>query len=297
MSIVPTIIKFGLRVTSKVKTCASLISPSKVETLGLKMKSPVLSDCVHISEQNKHWKSLVDDLNSYIKPENFLGSGREAEVYKVNGNYILRIEKIKEKLKMPQDFKPHKDFFEGKNYGQAVAVSKDGTVSINKFVKGKPLYGSNWNINKSITKEQYMKTFNEIKTLPDETFVDYIKDIINIRKKGYNIDSVNPNNFLLDKKKINIIDIAPDKVKPKIMLEDFDSLINKNQLYSLLKSMSKSEIKIFADEIKAFYDRMLKIARKEGYNFQIPSLNNRELQDITTYLYHKNWNMINLMLY
>ena len=40
---------------------------------------------------------------------------------------------------------------------------------------------------------------------------------------------------------------------------------------------------------------MLKIAHKEGYKLHIPDINYNEFQDITTYLYHKDWEMIDLI--
>ena len=266
------------------------INPELIK--GLRFEASAIGDTVCFSRES--WQKLIPNLQEKINSRTFLGSGIEASVYRLDENYVLRISN-KTKSIGKQHFKPLQDIFDGRNYGQAVAISDDGMVTINKFVKGKPLYGPNWNIRKSITLEEFYKGFNEIKALPDETFADYIKNVINIRKRGYNIDSINPNNLLLDGKKINIVDIKRHNIEPKIEIKDFDSIINKFHLKALLAEMTPTEIKNFADEIKLFYDRMLKIAHKEGWKLHIPDINYNELQDLTTYLYHKDWKMIDLM--
>ena len=132
--------------------------------------------------------------------------------------------------------------------------------------------------------------------MPDESFAEYIRNVIKIRKNGYDIDEVNPNNLLLDGKHLNIIDLERRETEPIIKIEDFNAFINYHHMFGILKNMSQEERNAFADEIKSFLDRMAEISKKEGYPIQIPELNHNKLQEITTYLYHKDWDIINAMV-
>lgn len=85
-------------------------------------------------------------------------------------------------------------------------------------------------------------------------------------------------------------------MSPKICLDDFDALFNEKHLHYICENMSECEIKEFAEEIKNFYDRIISIAQKEGYEIHVPLLNNRELQDLKVYLYHKDFDMARVWL-
>lgn len=223
-----------------------------------------------------------------IYPKEKINQGKDATVYSTNfDGYVLRLNHgtVFDSSKLKPVKTPN-------NY--ILAADKNDTMRIMKFVKGKPLYGLNWDIHRRISKEDYIKTFNEIKALPDKTFADYIKNIINIRKSGYNTDEINPNNILLDGEQLNIVDLTKEDVEPKIKIKDFDPLVNKYMLRRVLSNMSKGEIEKFADEIKNFYDRMIQIAKKEGYELCMPDLDHGKLQDITTYLYHKDMAILSL---
>ncbi|MBO5948301.1 hypothetical protein J6Q66_05640, partial [bacterium] len=92
--------------------------------------------------EDKDWKKLVPLLNFSIKKNNYLGGGAEADVYKINDKYVLRLFGGT-KFVMPQTFTPQLDIFQGRNFGQPVAISRDGKVSINKLVSGHSLYNVN----------------------------------------------------------------------------------------------------------------------------------------------------------
>ena len=203
--------------------------------------------------------SIEDEIKS-IKPESFINEGHEASVFETNNkNYVLRI--VNGKTYNPKDLIPVND-----GNGLIVAVNQQNTVQLQKYVKGEPLYERPWNIWESnLTKDEYLETFDKIKNLPDESFTEYIRNILNFRKCGYEIDSVNPNNILLDGNHLNIVDIEKrSMVKPYLFLSDFDALVDRMHVDEMLSQMNKQEINKFAGDIKVLYDRIMNIAKQEG---------------------------------
>ena len=104
-----------------------------------------------------------------------------------------------------QKFKPVIDIFEGKNFGQPVAISENHQVSINRFVNGNIMYKC-----MDYNPDVYLKKLEEYSALPDKTLEEFIADVAFINKKGFRIDESNPENFLFNPvtKKIGIVDIC-----------------------------------------------------------------------------------------
>ena len=203
--------------------------------------------------------SIGEEFKS-IKPESFINEGQEASVYETNNkNYVLRI--VNGKTYNPEDLIPVND-----GNGLIVAVNPQNTVQLQKYIKGEPLYEKPWNIWESnLSKDEYLETFDKIKSLPDESFTEYIRNVLNFRKCGYEVDSINPNNILLDGNHLNIVDIEKRSfVEPYLFLSDFDALIDYMHLDEMLSQMNKQEIKKFAGDIKVLYDRIMDIAKQEG---------------------------------
>ena len=195
-----------------------------------------------------------------IKKDRFLNSGREAHVYKTNKeDYVLRI--VNDHKYIPEEMIPVED-----GNGLILATNSDNTVQLLKYVKGEPLYSEGWNIfYPHISKDEYVETFNKIKNLPDESFAEFIRSLKNIREKGYDIDSFNPNNILLDGNHLHIVDIdKKPNVRNDIFMTDFVPVIDFFHMREMLSQMSKKEAKNLTDEIKSLFARFANIAKKEG---------------------------------
>lgn len=228
---------------------------------------------------------IADHLNE-IQLKDEINEGIDAVVYKTNyDGYVVRVLKDKE-------FKPQNLEMLHNTNTIILASDKDDTEQLMKFVKGEPLYSKGWKFNIPMNKDEYMKHFDMIMNLPDKTFSDYISDVINIRKNGYNIDSINPNNFLLDGEHINIVDLEKSDIKPVIKLSDFSPLINLEHISKILETMSHDEIDVFSDKIKIFYDRMITLSKQQNQDVKMPEIDNTRLQSIEEYLYHKHWDML-----
>ena len=219
-----------------------------------------------------------------------INGGRHADVYSTNfDGYVVRLiygtkfdSKLLNKVEDPN--------------GLILAADSENNIQLMKFVKGEPLYGNHWIGDNPISKKKYFKEFKKIKNLPDRTFAEYIRNIMQIRKNGYNIDNVNPNNFLLDGEHIGIVDLEKDfNIRPQLNLNDFDPLVNKNRLVGIISTMTHQELHYFAGEIRKFYDRLINIASDEGYTISVSKTkdNCAYKMHIINYLYYENWAMIN----
>lgn len=229
-----------------------------------------------LPQQADTFTRTIPDFKDITKGK-FIHQGREAEVYKTNNeNYVLRI--IKNHIYNPEELKPVND-----GNGLIVAANKNNTIQLLRYMKGEPLYGRNWNIVYSeLNLSEYLETFNKIKNLPDEAFSEYMQTLENIRKHGYDIDAFNPNNILLDGKKIHIVDIAKKKDTLKgVHITDFYALVDYFHVKNFMSAMSNEEKIKFCNDVEMLYDRIIAIAQKEGYTLQralpIPNYQGKEL--------------------
>ena len=170
-------------------------------------------------------ENLIDlDINfdKYITSENFLGEGGEAIVYAIDENFVIRLVNTDNVAK--QKFKYVKDIFDkDKNFGQPIAISEKGNITINKRVKGEPLYSNIKYQSETIEDEiiqinKYLETLEKYSNLDDFTLKNFIKDAIYLLSKGFIIDPCNPTNYLYDSenKKINILDLFKNKGNDKL---------------------------------------------------------------------------------
>jgi len=230
--------------------------------------------------------NILDNLKK-IKLKEQINAGRSAKVYKTNfDGYVIRL--VHNCKFTPKELKPVND-----SNGLIIAENGDNTIQLMKFMRGEPLYGNDWKISCPVSKTDYLKTFNIVRNLPDKTFSDYIQKVINLRKIGYDIDTINPNNFLLDKDTINIVDIDKHVIGPwtKIDLDDFNAFVNKRQIKYVIRNMNLLELRQYAKDIRVFYDRMAKIAQEEGYDIGTPKFRyiSSDATNIIACLYNKKW--------
>ena len=231
-------------------------------------KKPLTQDvvCFSTPQTDTDWKELVPKLNSYITKNNFLGSGSEAKVYKLNDKYVLRLYGGTKTVK-PQQFNPLADIFEGRNFGQPVAMSSDKSVSINKLVSGKHLYKVNGTDEKA-----YMESLRKYSELPDEVLEDFVENVAFLNSKGYRIDEGNPENFLYDeaKQKIGIVDICKkgssslDLFGPYSHYWILDPLANGHDYAEMYKKLDLPERKEMIELILKLEDRIKPMCKKHG---------------------------------
>lgn len=155
-----------------------------------------------------------ENLDKYITDKNFIGKGTYAKVYNIDDDYVLRIFNEISKI---GDTKlvENKDIFEGKNFGQAVFVAKDGSeISINKKVNGHILYKvSDVLDNPNFDIEGYISDLKKYLQISEQIIKLFIEDILYIHTKGFLVDYSNPENFLYDEQrgKITSIDLMKNK--------------------------------------------------------------------------------------
>lgn len=212
------------------------------------------------------WESLVPDIENYLNPENFIGSGGEADVYGLGENYVLRFFGGKHSDIVKSDFKAVPDIFEDKNFGQAVATNSE-RVSINKKVKGVCLYKVN-----NFNEQEYMQRLREYSELPDKTLDEFVSDIAYINSKGYRIDQSNPENFLYDKAngKIGIIDLCRKGSSSLDLYEPYghdwvlDPLVNGHDFMEIYEKASVSTRKEMMAHLTKLENRILPMCEKHN---------------------------------
>ncbi len=259
----------------------------------LKPKSPANAWVRRFFNSNDTFKRTTFDVNKDLKKVRLkekINEGRTSEVYKTNFiGYVIRI--IRGTYFEPKALTPIDD-----PNGLTIAEDAYGFTKLMKHIKGEPLYGKGWIIDHEIPVKQYMDAFEQILNLPNKTFAQYIQDVINIRKNGYDIDEINPNNFLLDGKRIRIIDLEKKTgTKPQIMLRDFDPFVNKYHLVRLLRKMTLEDIYAFSEKIKYFYNKIINVAQQEGYDLNIEKTCDdgyAKREHLINYLYYKDWDII-----
>lgn len=225
-----------------------------------------------ISLPLRSYERLLSQLDTKIKSTNFLGGGVEAEVYRLDNEYVLRMVGGTKSVGNRR-FKPVQDIFEGRIFGQQVAVSEDGLVSINRFVPGNKLYKVNDALhNENFNPESYLKTLKRYTELPTNTLENFVDDIAFLNKKGYRIDQSNPGNFLYNPKtgKIGIVDISKKGSSSLDLFEPYshdwvlDPLVNGHDIFEIYKKMSPNQRKEMFELITKLENRILPLCEKHG---------------------------------
>lgn len=228
---------------------------------------------------------IKDESLPNLKLGTEINRGNEAVVYSVKNNpeWVVRVEH-----KDKPDFSELgiDDFDDNPN---VITTSKSGECQILKRLKGDPLYGKNWKISAKISPLRYFQEIEKIKKIPDEAFVKYCRDIIELRKDNMEIDTINPNNILYDKnkKEFNLVDVKKKiGVDKKLYIQDFYPFIDSRRLSTLYRHSGDLTRYAIGKNVREFLDRMIEIAKKEGYEIKVADINRHRLQDFVTHLYH-----------
>ena len=230
------------------------------------------------------WRPLVKDLESKINKRNFIGGGSEAKVYNIDDNYVLRL-RCGEKSVKGQKFTQAEDIFEGRNYGQAVAVGTNPNITICKKVPGKQLYVIAPHTDYKVDVKNYMENLKKYASLSDEALENFVENVAFINSKGWTIDHSNPENFLFDEKtgKINILDLHEKNSSSLDIFEPYghdwilDVLINGHDIMEIYETMTPLERKEWFDIISKLEERILPMCEK--HNIPKTKWNKKEQMD------------------
>lgn len=188
-----------------------------------------------------------EDLEKEIKPENLLGKGSHSKVYKFSDpkldKWVIKVEQDC----MLRLANTEQNEFKGINVGQEITNSWK-IFSILKKIEGEPHSVKNWSdraaehdftVTKSEAKD-FLSSLEKIADFPQSTFDDYAKQLKILSDKGFKMDSINPNNLLIDydNKKISIIDFfraSDDSIKNSGL-----DLINSLLDFSCFKSYNRT---------------------------------------------------------
>jgi len=234
-----------------------------------------------------------ESKNLYYTPEFKLGgiinSGIEATVYDIK-NYKNLVARVERNYK----FNPYR-LKQVKNDIRGVIASSDyEKVRVMTKFSGEPLYGKGWDLRKKPDQQIFESTLDKLNELPDSTYSQLIEDIINIRKKGFDIDNINPNNFLLDmkSKKINIVDISESNegIKGVDLGDIIEPLLDDRRIMYLDKLNETTKAKI-----KSFIDRIIAIGQSKNLKFELEKPNHSRLQNSLVYIYHDDKKMIDFI--
>ena len=275
----------------KIQACSLIFTGNTIPKTKLVSRDYILAKLLGIDTFVRTTFDIKNDLKN-IRLKEKINEGRSREVFKTNFDGIVVGLAHGAKFR-PKELKE----FDDPN-GLILAKDGSGSTCLMKHIKGEPLYGKDWKLPCIKGKTHYLDNLDMILNLPDETFAEYIRKVIKIRKTGYNIDTVNPNNFILNDNHIEIVDLEKSSVRPVIKLGDFDPFIDNTHILRVLKQMNQEEREDLANKIKMFYVRMRKIAARENQNIgkPTPCLNNSYKDNAKVYLYYKKWKKLNELI-
>ena len=202
---------------------------------------------------------------SDLKTGKLINSGYEASVYALK-NFDSLVVKT-------NSFNPNELVWDVNPFTHTLLSSKNKKTTVMKRIEGKPLHGKEWSSMTTPFVTSYKMELYRLLKAPEKAFVDYINTVKNLRKNGYQIDTVNPNNILYDKKrqKFNIVDIQKkDKSSlNEICFDDFTAFWDDVRLLSIYDKanfISKFQV---AKLVKKLIQKIETICLKQGCNIEI----------------------------
>ncbi len=227
--------------------------------------SSLKSDDINCTDQFKssipEGYSINDLIDLAQKPKNQIGMGANSVVYNIPllDDYVLKVLNKDD----PNNINI-KEFPSSVNLGQPVWQNPDNLrMLILKKINGNEHSIPNWSNTiwdneiyspRSVTKEQaklYFSQISDIALFPQSSYDSFAADTKLLSDKGYKLDSINPNNLIVDNKKKQLHVIDYFKVKPK------ESDIYQNSYLDL------SAIILDFTLLPEFYDNLDKDDQKE----------------------------------
>jgi len=139
----------------------------------------------------------IEEVNKSLKDLKEIGEGGNAIVYNINDNFVVRVIKRTSKVEMTEKINNINpvSVFPGYNFGQIVANTDIKSITILKKQNGTPIE------DKTTSVEQYIENIKKASNLPQETFDNFVKDVVYLEENNYMIDPSKSNNFLIELKK------------------------------------------------------------------------------------------------
>lgn len=225
---------------------------------------------VEIVKKMPKGAQISDLINSAQNPENIVGQGANSIVYNIPylDDYVLKVLNKDDPNKIDMN-----EFPSDVNLGQPVWQDENNPrLLILKKIEGKEHSIPNWSrtvgVPLLVTKEQSTKFAQQLLTIasfPQVAFNQFAKDVKVLSDKGYKLDSINPNNLIVDKEKQQIHIIDYFKVKPK------ETHLYQNSCFDLIAvtcdftlfpeyfdNMSEKEKQLTINSVKTITDKMYK---------------------------------------
>ncbi len=215
-------------------------------------ESPLPQELLELMPQNTTIQEIIAQAQ---KEENKLGQGANSIVYTIpefNG-YVLKVLNKDDPNKIDL-----KEFPSSVNLGQPVwQDDKNPRVLILKKIQGEEHSIPNWSntVGKPLQvtirqAKQFANQLAQIAQMPQKSFDQLAFDVKLLDDKGYKLDSINPNNLIVDGEndEIHIIDYF--KVKPR------EAHLYKNSCLDLIAVMA--DFTLFPE----FFDKMNPIEKK-----------------------------------
>lgn len=221
-----------------------------------------------------------------------INSGIQATVFNLKGFNSLVVK--------TNSFNPESLKWSVDPFTKNLLSSPDKDTVIMEKVSGEPLFGKEWLMTETPFVTYYKYQLRKILAAPKEAFLGYIKSVVELRKNGYDVDYVNPNNILYDKKnkKFNIVDIGKDEPKDSKTLDilyfgvfwDEVRLLN---IYDKANFISRIQI---SNLVKKLMDKICDVAQKNGYKVDIEPLGQYPYQRPSIYFYNNQRKVIDAWL-
>lgn len=218
-------------------------------------------------------------LYNALTDENRIGEGTKKVVYSIPNidNYVVGfLKKAQSDNKAP--IEGYDNPFPEQNFGQAIAGNNADLIVMQKL-DGASFSIPDWTFhfknlvyqNEPITQKEaqiFLSQARKIEQLPIEAYVYLAEQIKYLSDKGIKIDSINPNNVLVDydSKKLRYIDLFEDPSKfeainPKNSTHDMINLLTDSLLHAeYIAALDDTD----ADELKAITKSIIKKCKKAG---------------------------------
>lgn len=252
----------------------------------------IVQKLINPFQKTKYLSPKITSSNfSDLKLGKKINSGVESSVYNLKG--------FKDLVVKTNNFIPELLEWDINPFTHSVLSTKDKHTVIMKKVKGKPLFNLNWTMSATPSIFSYKKQLMQLLKISDSAYENYIDDLLNLRENSYNMDTINPNNILYDKKnkKFNLVDIKKDeKVIKSISLQDFYPFWDEIRLYNIYDKANYIEKIQIANLVKKLMVKILKIVNNKGFDIKVESLDKYHTQKASTYFYHGERKKIDKLL-
>lgn len=233
-----------------------------------------------LSAKKAYSEPLHKIVPEILTEENLLGRGREKDVYKIDKlpDYVLCV--IRDKYNPDKPISPFHQCFQTNSVTDTdlpIMMNNNG-MYIKKNIGGKSHSLPNWLEKFTGAKplnyedvQYFMNSLKELSMFPCKSYVNFAKSLQKLNEERVRIDTVNPNNILVDKdlQAINIIDLSSKDnkvplgtVRPINGLSDMEAILCDSIMYTTLYDMATDEDKQKLDEYAKTIIKKCAIAAK-----------------------------------